>query len=297
MHLDPEKYHYIFEKYLRADLGKTDLNAFEEKLNQDEAFKLEFENYKLNRTEILKKGLEEYEKPILKTDASKKINWLYLLVSLLSLILVADYFIHSTSDDALQPKRNIFSRSIGMFKSDKKNAVTTKQQFQSETENSAVKQMVSLPNDSSALNGTFGLDSSEINEAITTEFLKLEDEIFVSEKLYDCFLYADWENMLETVSYEVDSILSDSLMMERAILALTKKKQLLNLSVLVEFWESANQLKAYQFDGKKLMLYGVDASEPFYFLCDESKSRYFMIMQQQLIQLKNNNQLTKIYTP
>lgn len=296
VHLEPEKYQYIFEKYLREELGQTELELFEEKLNQDLEFKKDFEQYKAHRAEILKRELEEYEEPIISSQTPQKMNWLYLLVSVLGIVLVVDYAIHSKDEDALHRPKNIISRSIGLFKSNKKQIETNKS-IQTETgipynEPSNLNPVSdSITNEQLKVLDSTGLANQPIS---TNESIQLEEEVFIADSVMDCFRYAAWQDLLEFVSYEVDSVLSDSLMMERATELISKKKQNKLQSITVEYWETANHFKGYEFYGNKLILYGFPTSTAFYLLFDEVKSAHYMIQQNHFFNLVPNNHLHRI---
>ncbi len=296
MHLDPETYHYIFEKYLRVELGQSELEMFEEKLNQDPEFKKQFQQYKLHRTEILRRELAAYEAPMIATQSPKNMGWLYLMVSILGIVLVFDYFINTKYNNSLNPPKSIISRSIGLFKPNKKAVQSDKiAKLDSYAQTSGNSDLL-LPSDSSADNRLMEQDSFSISEQQHIEKLPLqiEEEVFVADSNFECFSYTVWNELLESVSYEVDSVLSDSIMMTRSLLLLSKKKQTKSQPVLVEYWQSANQFKGYAFNEHKLVLYGLSTQTNFYLLFDEEKSAYFIIQNARIFQLTQNNHLHRI---
>ena len=294
MHLDPETYHYIFEKYLRAELGQSELEIFEEKLNQDPAFQKQFQQYKLHRTEILKRELAAYEAPIIASKSPKSMGWLYLMVSILGIVLVVDSYFNTKNQDSTNPPKSIISRSIGLFKPSKKTIQSDKISKPENISSTAENTNLILASDS--LLNIIDSDSFRTNSQQPHVYvpIQLEDEVFVADSNFECFPYSVWNELLESVSYEVDSVLSDSIMMTRSVLMLSKKKQPKSQPVLVEYLQSANQFKGYVFNEHKLVLYGIATQTNFYLLFDEDKSAYFMIQNARIFQLTQNNLLHRI---
>lgn len=296
MQLDPETYHYIFEKYLRAELGQSELEMFEEKLIQDTDFNSQFQQYKLHRAEILKRELAAYEAPIIANKSPKNLGWLYLIVSILGIVLVLDNYFNKKNHDSLNPPKNIISRSIGLFKPGKKAGQTDKLAKLNAYAQTGESAELIIPSDSSVDNRLMEQDSFSISEQQYLEKvpLQLEDEVFVADSIFECYPYSVWNDLLESVSYEVDSVLSDSTMMLRSVLLLSKKKQLKVQPLLVEYWQSAYPFKGYVFDGSKLMLYGLPTQTIFYLLFDEEKAIYFIIQNARIFQLTQNKHLQRI---
>ena len=293
MHLDSEKYQYIFEKYLRNELGKSELELVDEKLASDSDFKTAFEYYKSHRAEILKRELEEYEEPILSTPKSKNINWLYLLVSIIGLALVIDYYASDKKDNPLERPKKIFNQSIGFFKFNKKsNKLDKNSKFKNEQIDIISKELV----DSNLIAGYTNIDSTELENSVanTGNQIQVMDELFQSDSLFEYHQLTTWRSILETISYESDSILSDSLIVKKSTQLLIKKKQNKLPTILVEYWQSANQISAYKFDGNKIILYGISPASNFYLLKDENALNYYIIGPQQLFPLSNDNHIHSI---
>ncbi|MFY8022006.1 MAG: hypothetical protein ACOVP1_12440, partial [Bacteroidia bacterium] len=164
MHLEPEKYQYFFEKYIRQALNPDDKEAFEKRLIEDAEFALEFERYKNNREVILKRELDEYEQPIISTDAPKNWGWVYLIISILGFVLILDYYINTNYDNALAEKRKSFLNKINIFKSEPEPEQPTNQSSVKGNTEKSIKESHRLPEDSLLL------DSNEL-------FLRAEQEL------------------------------------------------------------------------------------------------------------------------
>ena len=293
MHLDPEKYQYIFEKYLRNELGETELELLEEKLGTDTEFKSAFEYYKSHRAEILKRELEEYEEPILSAPKSKSINWLYLLVSIIGLVLVIDYYASDKQDNPLEHPKNFINKSIGFFKFNKK---SNKSEKNTKLKNEQIESVSKALGDSSLIAESKGIDSNEVISAIAQAENQIQEieELFQSDSLFECYQLNTWRAILESISYETDSILSDSLIVKKSTQLLVKKKQNKLPTIMVEYWQGANPTSAYKFDGNKISLYGISPSANFYILNNENPLNYYILSKQQLFPLINDNHIHSI---
>jgi hypothetical protein len=150
--------------------------------------------------------------------------------------------------------------------------------------------------DSNLIAGYTNIDSTELenSEANIGNQIQVIDELFQSDSLFEYHQLTTWRSILETISYESDSILSDSLIVKKSTQLLIKKKQNKLPTILVEYWQSANQISAYKFDGNKIILYGISPASNFYLLKDENALNYYIIGPQQLFPLSNDNHIHSI---
>src|ERR1043166_1477581 len=101
MQFEHDRHQYFFEKYLRNEMGQAERLAFESKLALDSVLKSDLYFYRLHRKEILEQELAEYDEPILPIK-KRNISWIYLIVSVVGIVFVADYFITERYNRTLQ---------------------------------------------------------------------------------------------------------------------------------------------------------------------------------------------------
>src|SRR5205814_536649 len=81
---------------LRQEMTGEERELFEEKLSADTEFKADFDFYRAHRQEILAQELAEYDESFI--PKKHNISWLYLIISVLGLVLVADYYFSESYD-------------------------------------------------------------------------------------------------------------------------------------------------------------------------------------------------------
>ncbi|MFA9212829.1 MAG: hypothetical protein ACEQSR_03175 [Candidatus Methylacidiphilales bacterium] len=265
-----DKHTYYFEKYLRKEMSRIERDAFEKKLNADEAFKADFDKYALNHDSILKEELEEYYNEEIIPTKPKNYSWLLVLFSVLGLVLLIDYYANQKYANELKQnqtyKEEIVDRFNNAFvepfkkisfKKGIKSLDTVYEQLTFSADSQDDKD--SLPENQNKI------DSSLIEGKIIDQFQQLMREKNIESNVKDIFLtdslmvVIDLEKFKEkfkVITNSTDSALSDSLTTRLSLQSLTKQNNA-NKPLFVEFWQSLVGFNGYQFTGKKLVLYGV----------------------------------------
>lgn len=297
MHLEPEKYQYFFEKYLRQVLNSEDKTAFEKRLLEDAEFALEFERYKANREVILKRELDEYEKPFISTERPKNWGWVYLIISIFGFVLVLDYYINTNYDNALAEQRNKLLNTINIFKRNPEPINTTSQNQVSNSVTKLNKEKIEFDVDSMELDSnTLFMNAEEQLSQIqeTPDRMPLQEEQMIADSLFQSYSQQNWEDKMKALSIETDSVLSDS-----AIFVLTQKSILRRFNpkskpLFVEFWMSPVNFVGYKYNGRKIILYGLEPLSMIMFLYSDLSSSHSMVYKQIIIPLISDQQFHKL---
>lgn len=302
MHLEPEKYQYFFEKYIRQVLKPEDKEAFEKRLMEDPEFALEFERYKNNRDIILKRELDEYEQPIISTEAPKNWGWVYLIISILGFVLVLDYYINTNYDNALAEKRKSFLNKINIFKSEPEPEQSLTPSNQKENTEKSIKEIHSLPEDSLFLdsNELYARAEQELDEQLNSgtqsepDQMPIQQEQMLADSLFQTYSLQTWDAKLKALSIETDSVLGDS-----AIFVLTQKSILRKTAakakpLFVEYWLSPVNFMGYRYNGRKLIIYGLEPDDFIMFLYSDLSSSHSMVYKQIIIPLISDSQFHKL---
>ncbi len=264
-----DKHTYYFEKYLRKEMSRNERDAFEKKLNSDESFKADFEKYALNHDSILKEELEEYYNEEIIPDKPKNYSWFLVLVSVLGLALLIDFYANQKYAEAQKQnqtyKEEIVTRFKNAFVEPFKKISFKKSAKQLDT----IYKQLTFSSDEVEENDTTALqtpiDSSLIEEKIIDQFQQLMRDKNLESNVKDVFLddslmtVVDLEKFKEkfkVITNSTDSAFSDSLVTRLTLQALIKQNNA-NKPLFVEFWQSLVGFSGYQFTGKKLVLYGI----------------------------------------
>lgn len=289
MHLDPERYQYYFEKFLRNEMKSPELEAFESRLQQDPAFFIEFERYKTNRQEILNRELQEYEFPIVPPKKPQSWGWLYLVVSVLLLVLLVDYYINQKYSDELALHRKSLVETIGIIPESEsvKAKEAPKQRFkvvQKEKRDSLFQRDDSLYDAE--------LELAKVRE---TDFIEnSKEDVLLADSLFSSIAFSSWEEKLQSINIQPDSLPTDSAILNPILRGLFKKNAPKAKGIFVEFWSSNSKFTGYKYTGKKLVLYGVNPESPIFFLYSDLVSTHAIILQQMLIPLVIDQQYHKL---
>lgn len=278
MHFVHDKHSYFFEKYLRKEMDVEESDAFEEKLNTDIDFKNDFENYILHRDEIVKIELEEYQKEIIPEKPSKAYySWILVALSLLSLVLLLDYYA-SKNYDKKQPEEKSYTQKIinrinnaiikpFTFKKDSnEKQKDNKLQVQKTQENEENELLI----DEKIINA----DSIALLETGENDWIKVSPAE-ADEMLFDTIIHAvdleKFKEKLRLISTVTDSTLDDSILTKISIRSAAKTKGQQNIKpIYVEFWKSILDYSGYKFNGKKLLIYGIEKPFEIYLLKQEN---------------------------
>lgn len=291
MHLDPERYQYFFEKFLRNEMKSPELEAFQARLQQDPAFFIEFERYKSNREEILARELQEYETPIIPPRKPQSWGWLYLIVSVLLLVLLVDYYINQKYADELELNRKSIAETIGIIprqepepspEPDKPKRKEQRKEKQSDT--------LVLDEDS-----LFAIAEMELIKVRETDFqANVQEDILLADSLFSSIAFGVWEERLQSLNIKSDSMPTDTAVLNPVLRGLFKKSTPKAKGLFVEYWVSPVHFTGYRYNGKKLILYGVKPELPLYFLYSDLGATHALITQHFLIPLVNDQQYHKL---
>jgi hypothetical protein len=300
MHLEPEKYQYIFEKYLRGSLKTEEVTTFLERLESDAEFALEFERYKANRDFILKRELEEYEKPFITSDAPKNWGWVYLIISIFGIVLILDYYINANYDNALAEKRKSFLNRINIFKKSPEPKVDTINFEQKTNPTKSQIEIFSLPQDSMELDTeelfikSDELLNAQLNPIDEPEKMPIQQEEMLSDSIFISYSQQIWDEKIKALSTATDSVLTDSAIFVLTQKSIQRRSNSKSKPLFVEFWQSPVKFTGYSYNGRKLIIYGLDPNYNLMFLYNDLSSTHSLIYKQVLLPLISDQQFHKL---
>jgi len=299
-----DKHTYYFEKYLRKEMSRMEKEAFDKKLNTDEAFKVDFDKYALNHDSILKEELAEYYNEEIIPNKPKKYSWLLVLASVFGLVLIIDFYANQKFAEVQKQnqtyKEEIVNRLNSAFvepfkKINFKNGVksldTIYKQLTFSSDNSQASD--------SSLKTRILVDSALIEEIIINQFQQLMrnknlesmvKDIFIADSLMVVIDLEKFKEKFQIITNSVDSAFSDSLINKLSLHALLKQNNV-NKPLFVEFWQSLVGFSGYQFTGKKLVLYGF--KKPFELFILKQNSLFILHSKWGETALQADNQLHK----
>jgi hypothetical protein len=299
-----DKHTYYFEKYLRKEMSRMEKEAFDKKLNTDEAFKVDFDKYALNHDSILKEELAEYYNEEIIPNKPKKYSWLLVLASVFGLVLIIDFYANQKFAEVQKQnqtyKEEIVNRLNSAFvepfkKINFKNGVksldTIYKQLTFSSDNSQASD--------SSLKTRVLVDSALIEEIIINQFQQLMrnknlesmvKDIFIADSLMVVIDLEKFKEKFQIITNSVDSAFSDSLINKLSLHALLKQNNV-NKPLFVEFWQSLVGFSGYQFTGKKLVLYGF--KKPFELFILKQNSLFILHSKWGETALQADNQLHK----
>ncbi len=300
MHLEPEKYQYIFEKYLRGGLKADEVSTFLERLENDAEFALEFERYKTNRDFILKRELEEYEKPLITTTAPKNWGWVYLIISIFGFVLILDYYINTNYDNALAERRKAFLNRINIFKKSPEPKVDSVNFQQKTNPTKSQSEIFSLPQDSMELdteelfNKSDELLNAQLNPIEEPEKMPIQKDEMLADSLFGSFSQLIWDEKIKALSNATDSVLTDSAIFVLTQKSIQRRTNSKSKPLFVEFWQSPVKFTGYRYNGRKLIIYGIDPNYNLMFLYNDLSSTHSLIYKQVLLPLISDQQFHKL---
>ncbi len=293
MHFSHDKHLYFFEKYLRGEMKGEELASFEKKLAENEKFKLDFDYYQKNRNEIVEEELAEYDTPELLKEKPQKWGWVYAIISLLCLVLIIDYYLSAnysgniSSGKARKPiieKINIFKRSAKA----KEMAVSIK------NETNPTSEIPALPMSAEDTLQYKSQTDSDFIQYIEGNRMSIQGDYFIADSLFKVLNNAailDRTNLLRT---QTDSLLDDSALHLVAVKSFQKTLAQIQSSLLVEFWGSPIHFRGYFFDGKKLLIYGFDASVPVFLIYNDQNNSYHILLRNKEFHLFADSQFHQL---
>ncbi len=260
-----EKHQYFYEKYLRNEMPENERHEFEEKLSADESFRHSFHHYKNHRKQYLTDLLIED-----KIEAKKRWNlnsWLYLLISITGIVLAVNYYLFKDNENISSGKQktrswNIINRIP--FLTDRNEPQKNQPVAKNEEVKSPAENETDTTNASESDENVL-LDTEDENTGFVNDIMELDSFVIAYEKSYFDLRY-------KTIKSETDSILVDSMMEILAAKSAGRNAhQSKPLMVYVEFWRSPINFKGYKFNGKKLILYGINFPYEIYLLRDSDE--------------------------
>ena len=259
-----EKHQYFYEKYLRNEMPDNERRAFEEKLSADDSFNYSFHHYKNHRKQFLKDLLVEDE-----TEAKKRWNlnsWIYLLISITGIVLSINYYLfkdHENESGEMQNTNswNIFNRIPFLSKRNEPLKQEPHRITKPTPGISAIEDITDSVKNNEPVEGNEEIQGNE-QASVANDVMELDSFVVTYEKYY-------FELRFKAIKSETDSILVDSLTEMLAAKSAGRNAQFSKpVMVYVEFWRSPVNFRGYKFNGKKLVVYGINYPYEIYLLRD-----------------------------
>lgn len=280
-----EKHQYYYEKYLRNEMAEKERHEFEEKLSADESFKYSFHHYKNHRNQFLSDRIIED-----KIEAKKRWrlnSWLYLVISISGIILFINYSLlkESKTSESTQVTKNSwnlinqipFLRSQNETQKAQTNIKVEKANLKTDNDSVTIEQPVNTKSNEQNL--------AEENNDFANDIMELDSFVTAFDKSY-------FDQRYRSIKSETDSIIVDSMLD-----ILTAKSVRRNLQqskpkiIYAEFWRSPVNFKGYKFNGKKLIIYGINYPFEIYLLRDNDE--FILRMPHNEFMLTNDNNFHK----
>ena len=300
MHFEHDKHQYFFEKFLRNEMRSDELAAFEYKLNNNDRFKKDFDFYVNNRKNILEEELAEYDQNEILLKQPQKWGWFYSIVSVLSLVLIIDYYVTANYDKNIvnTVRRKPLIERMNFFrqeelpvdiKADNSNGDQIEDYGK---EKSVQKNILSEPQtfDSVALFNDAEMQLQQYIESSNG----VQSDFFIMDSLMWVYDGAATHERFTTLKIQTDSILDDSSVQMLAFKSLYGKPKVSQKQLFVEYWKSPIHFNGYKFSGKKLLLFGFETIDPLFFTYDEQGNNYHLFLMNKEFHLYSDNQFHKI---
>lgn len=279
MQVPHDKHTYYFEKYLRNEMLGDEKRAFENRLREDADFKSHFDTYAFNHDEIIKQELEEYyNEEIIPDKPQKSYSWILVSLSILGIVLLADFYANRKYYEEQQATKTYKQVLVDRIKG----AIVYPFNFFMPKDKSKEKTSSPVTTVSSS-NETFTpdeglidtlentkIDSSKIEDIIEEQFSEItsnngnaavaKDYLLVDSLMY-VFELEKFKDKFRVILQSTDSTLADSTITRLTLQSLNKNELNVksgNKPLFVEFWYSIVGFKGYYFNGKKLVVYGID---------------------------------------
>ena len=288
MQFSHDKHQYYFEKYLRNEMKGEELALFENKLQTDSLFQESFEYYKKNRTEIVAEELAEYDEPEIMKKKPQSWGWVLAIFSLLALVLMIDFYASNFYQEQQRSSRKPLIDKINVFKNFPKRDVEGSEDLGLKSEK------YKKPN--------LGLDEQNEDSALSNMTGKMEqDQSWIIEGDYFVFdsLFKVLENIqlserINLLKNGIDTLQTDTTLEELARISFFSNPHLIARQLLVEYWDSPIHIRGYIFNGKKILLYGLDATANIYLTYSEVNKSYTIIINKQAYYLFPNGMFQKL---
>jgi hypothetical protein len=251
-------------------MSREEKKAFEKKLYADIDFKNDFDKYAANHDAILKQELEEYYNEEIIPNKPKNYTWIWVMISIFGIVLIIDYYANIKYIEKQKENQTYKEVLVDRFTNafidpiKKISAKITQNKVLIDTTISTIRADESYYEIDSINNEK--IDSSLIENKIQNQFQQYLNGKNIDENVKDVFLNDSliWVYELEkfkdkynSINHSTDSTLTDSMVTKLTLQSLSKLNQI-NKPLFVEFWFSVIGFNGYQFNGKKLILYGIN---------------------------------------
>jgi hypothetical protein len=248
-----DKHLYFFEKFIRNEMSEDEKLAFENRLTSDEPFQKDFELYISNRNVILKQELAEYSKPII-PQKTNGYRWLYVIVSILCLVLIIDYYANKKFEESLTRQSSVIDK-INIFKklNDKINS------YNKNAESVSTESEEKVTNPSKIINHKEVADTISYieNGVISEDIEEANADVMLFDTLLTVIDFEAFKEKQKNLLLDTDSLITDSMSSAIALRSMIKNPvKAKQQQVYVEYWQSPEDYAGYTFNGKKLILFG-----------------------------------------
>lgn len=291
MHFSHDKHQYYFEKYLRNEMKGEELQLFEAKLKSDDTLQSSFEFYLKNRKEIVAEELAEYDEPELMKRKPQKWGWLLAVFSALALVLIVDFYLANFYQEQQANERKPLIEKINVFRGLPRSEVTaSNEQVSVKEKSSKIVPDVYSENEDSL---HFALDA-QLQKQLNNGELNLEGDYFVIDSLFKVLENAQLNERIKQLREGLDTLHVDSSLEEMVRQSFFENPHLITRQLLVEYWDSPIHIRGYLFNGKKLLLYGLDLNETIYLTYSLKNRSYYLIIDNQSYYIFPNGLFQKL---
>jgi hypothetical protein len=291
MHFSHDKHQYYFEKYLRNEMRGEELASFEEKLLEDTELKKNFDFYLANRTEIVAEELAEYDEPEIMKKKPQRWGWLLASFSLLALVLIIDFYFTTSYQEQQQATRKPLIEKINVFKG------LPRQESSNSVELNVkeVQQKKMIPETySENEDSIYGILDAQLNTHFNGNDLTILGDYFVSDSLFKVLENNQLNERIKQLHGGIDTLQTDTSLEELARQSFFANPHLIPRQLLVEYWDSPIHIRGYLFNGKKILVYGLDPNEIIYLTYSEKNKSYYLIINKQAYYLFSNGMFQKL---
>ena len=248
-----DKHLYFFEKFIRNEMSEDEKLAFENRLKTDEPFQKDFDQYINNRKLILEQELAEYDRPII-PQKTNGYRWLYVIVSILCLVLIVDYYTNKKYEESINPQSSVIDK-INIFKklNDKINSYNKNLESASIESDENIVQSPKNNNRKVSADTLSLIKTGEIGEDIE----EANADVMLFDTLLTVIDFEAFKEKQKNLLLDTDSLITDSMSSAIALRSMIKNPiKAKQQQVYVEFWQSPEDYAGYTFNGKKLILFG-----------------------------------------
>jgi hypothetical protein len=267
------------------------LQFFEVKLKTDERLRSSFDFYLTNRREIVAEELAEYDEPELMKRKPQKWGWLLAVFSALALVLIVDFYLANFYQEQQANKRKPLIEKINVFKGlPRLEVVESKEQVAAKEKGGKILPDIYSENEDSL---QYALEA-QLQKQLNTSELNLEGDYFVFDSLFKVLENAQLNERIKQLREGLDTLHVDSSLEELVRQSFFENPHLITRQLLVEYWDSPIHVRGYLFNGKKLLLYGIDLNETIYLTYSLKNRSYYLIIDNQSYYIFPNGLFQKL---